>query len=114
MTEIKQVTYDDLVEAETRVLEAEMRAIQLERLVYVPGAWRCAKCKFTLIQSNLNAQDGTVTARDDPGDKCPNDGAPLWRVSYRDWCAEQSELAEAHIERQRAQIADLQQALAGA
>jgi hypothetical protein len=97
------VTYADLLDAEERVLEAEMQVVRLERLVHVPGAWRCAKCNFVLIQSNLNAQDGTVTARDDPGDKCPNDGSPLWRVSYRDWCAEQSELAEQHILRLRAE-----------
>jgi hypothetical protein len=58
--------------------------------VYVPGTWYCAKCGFVLVQSNLNSADGTVTARDEPGDKCPNDGAPLWRQtwekSYRELC----------------------------
>ena len=51
--------------------------------VYVPGMWHCAKCRFTLLQSNLNAATGDVSARDQPGDKCPNDGAPLWRVTYK-------------------------------
>src|SRR5690242_19404375 len=55
----------------------------LERLVYVPGLWRCAKCDFTLVQANLNAGDGSVTARDQPGDKCPNCHSPLWRVTER-------------------------------
>ena len=58
----------------------------------IPGVFRCAKCNFTLVQSTLNAHDGTVTARDAPGDKCPHDGSPMWRVTY----AEQ--LAEAHEE----------------
>lgn len=57
---------------------------RLEKLVYVPGLWRCAKCRFTLLQSNLNAADGSVTARDEPGDKCPNCNSPLWRVTERD------------------------------
>lgn len=56
---------------------------RLEKLVYAPGIWSCPKCKFTLIQSNLNAADGTVTARDTPGDKCPNCDSPLWRVSWK-------------------------------
>lgn len=60
--------------------------------IFVPGVFRCAKCNFTLVQSTLNARDGTVTARDAPGEKCPNDGSPMWRVTY----AEQ--LAEAHEE----------------
>lgn len=59
--------------------------------VYVPGQFRCPKCGFVLIQSNLNSCDGTVTARDAPGDKCPNDGAPLWRVTWRDRCMESEE-----------------------
>ena len=59
--------------------------------VFVPGQWRCAKCGFGLIQANLNARDGTVTARDEPGDKCPNDGAPLWRVTWKERCLESEE-----------------------
>lgn len=52
-------------------------------LVYVPGLWRCAKCEFTLTQMNLNASTGAVTARNEPGDKCPNCKGPLWRVTER-------------------------------
>lgn len=55
-----------------------------EDLVYVPGLWRCAKCKFELVQATLNAVDGTVSARDTPGEKCPNCQSPLWRVTERD------------------------------
>lgn len=57
---------------------------QSNRQVYVPGVWRCAKCNFRLIQSNLNAGDATVTARDTPGEKCPNCDVPLWRVTWRE------------------------------
>ena len=69
--------------------------------IHVPGAWRCAKCGFGLIQSNLNATDGTVTARDKPGDTCPNDGAPLWRVTWRESYQEMMALAEPMFERDR-------------
>lgn len=57
---------------------------ELRKLVYVPGLWRCAKCGFHLLQANLNAGDGSVTARDEPGDKCPNCHVPLWRVTERE------------------------------
>lgn len=57
---------------------------RLEGLVYTPGLWRCAKCSFMLVQRNLNANSGTVTARDQPGDKCPNCNVPLWRVTERE------------------------------
>lgn len=57
---------------------------KLERLVYVPGQWRCPKCEFRLTQSNLYAATGTVGPRDEPGDKCPNCDGPLWRVSAMD------------------------------
>lgn len=56
--------------------------------LYVPGVWRCVRCSFELMQSNLNANDGTVTARDTPGDKCPNCDTGLWRVSWKDWATE--------------------------
>lgn len=55
----------------------------LEKQVYVPGLWRCAKCKFTLTQANFYVGSGTVGPRDEPGDKCPNCSGPLWRVTER-------------------------------
>lgn len=66
--------------------------------VHVPGSWRCAKCGFRLQQMNLNAQDGTVTSRDQAGDVCPNDGAPLWRVTWKDDAAEAFDQIQALID----------------
>lgn len=65
--------------------------------IHVSGLWRCAKCNFVLVQSNLNAADGTITARDEAGDKCPNDGAPLWRVTWRQHAEEMAERCEEAI-----------------
>jgi hypothetical protein len=70
-------------------------------MIYVPGTWCCPKCNFVLVQSNLNAADGTVTARDEPGDKCPNCDSPLWRVSWKDQAKEMGERAEQEIMRSR-------------
>lgn len=66
--------------------------------IHIPGRWRCAKCGFGLSQMNMNAGDGTVTPRDEAGDKCPNDGSPLWRVTYREAYREYIELAEPDCE----------------
>ncbi|ANM12090.1 hypothetical protein [Rhizobium sp. N324] len=81
------------------------------RSEFVPGAWRCPKCNFRLLQSNLNAADGTVTARDTPGDKCPNCAAPLWRVSWKDEAQENLSIAENQLERALAAERKLAEAL---
>lgn len=60
------------------------RIAELEALVYVPGQWRCPKCKFVLMQMKLRASDGAVGVRDEPGEPCPNCQSPLWRVTERD------------------------------
>lgn len=73
----------------------------LDPQIYVPGVWCCAKCQFTLMQSNLNAADGSVTARDQPGDKCPNCDVPLWRVTWQQQAKEMGERAEQEILRFR-------------
>ena len=75
---------------------------------FVPGVFRCAKCGFQLIQSNLNATDGMITARDAPGDKCPNDGSPMWRVSWREYAIEQIEGYDRLISEKDAEITALQ------
>lgn len=66
-------------------------------MIYVPGTWCCPKCTFVLVQSNLNAADGTITARDEPGDRCPNCDSPLWRVSWKDQAKEMGARAEQEI-----------------
>lgn len=63
--------------------ELESRIKELERLVYVPGLLKCKKCGFGLIKTNLYVMDGTFGANNEP-DHCPNDGAPMWRVTERD------------------------------
>lgn len=81
---------------------------------YVPGVWRCAKCEFRLIQSNLNSADGTVTARDTPGELCPNCDTPLWRVTWKDEATEAYAIAENQLERALAaerRISELQKQL---
>lgn len=77
-----------------RIAALEAENTRLEGLVYSPGLWRCAKCKFTLVQRNLNAHSGTVTARDQPGDKCPNCAVNLWRVTERENATENYDAAE--------------------
>lgn len=94
------ITYFHRVQAELERTQA--RIAELERLVYVPGAWRCAKCKFVLIQSHLNARDGSITARDDPGDKCPNCDSPLWRVTWRQDAEDMAKRLEEFLEREAA------------
>lgn len=79
----------------------------LEKKIYVPGQWRCAKCEFRLTQSNLYAASGTVGPRDEPGDKCPNCNGPLWRVSAMDDRNEAFKCANATFDR----VARLREAL---
>lgn len=56
--------------------------------VHVPGQFRCAKCGFVLHQASINASTGGIHERDEPGEKCPNDGSPLWRMTWKDQCLE--------------------------
>lgn len=69
--------------------------------LYVPGQWRCPKCSFTLYQRTLNAKDGTVTARDTPGEPCPNCATPLWRMTWQQNCEELEERCIEAIEDRR-------------
>ncbi len=67
-----------------RAAIAHIEALERERDAarYIPGEFRCAKCGFTLSQFKIRASDGAVGDRDEPGEKCPNDGSPLWRVTW--------------------------------
>lgn len=70
---------------DSETIEAlKARVAELERLVYVPGLWKCAKCKFSLMQATISAHSGAIGTRDEPGERCPNCDVPLWRVTERD------------------------------
>ena len=79
------------------MLSGEQHAAPAE--VYVPGRWRCPKCKFVLSQFNLNANDGSVSTRDEAGDKCPNCDKPLWRVTWKEDAMEMAERALEQVQR---------------
>src|SRR6516165_9952866 len=64
------------IEAESDALRAEIirlraRVAELERLVYVPGVMRCAKCKCSLVTTALDASSGRFAADSSP-QTCPN------------------------------------------
>ncbi len=58
---------------------------KLRHKLYRPGVLRCAKCNFRLISSVLNADTGAIYAQETT-EHCPNDGAPMWRVSWEEEC----------------------------
>jgi hypothetical protein len=55
-------------------------ATSAEALVYVPGAWRCAKCGLRLIATVLHPEG--MSANEAP-QQCVNGCGPMWRVTER-------------------------------
>jgi len=74
---IKAEDHDRIVAA----LQAKLA--EVERLVYVPGLWSCAKCKLVLVTSTLYAATGQIAANNSP-QQCANGCGPMWRVTYKD------------------------------
>lgn len=69
---------------------------RLTALVYVPGQWRCAKCKFVCQKMTLNANTGAVGVQaDTKTEPCPNGCGPLWPMTERE---SGNELADRCIE----------------
>lgn len=66
-----------------RALAAERQVADLEKLVYVPGVTKCAKCACVLVSNTLDASSGRIAANRSPQD-CPNGCGPMWRVTQRD------------------------------
>ena len=86
---------------------ANRRADEAAAKVFCPGTWRCPKCEFVLLQRNLNALDGSVTARDEAGDKCPNCNNTLWRVSWEQEAREAYGVVERYFDEKQAAVAEL-------
>lgn len=61
----------------TDVSECLEEIARLAKMVYVPGAWYCPKCKFQLVTSILYAASGNIGVDRKTPDPCPNDGTPM-------------------------------------
>lgn len=88
-------------ELELRLSDREAEVARLEKLVYVPGAWRCAKCKCGLISNTLYVATGAMAANNKP-QECPNGCGPMWRLTERDAGNEVCDRLEALAIKQRA------------
>lgn len=87
---------------------------QLSKLVYVPGLWRCAKCKCQVVSQTLHVNVGAVSANNEP-QECPNKCGPMWRLTERDAgndLADRLEKQHAEIERLGGLLRDCEAAFA--
>lgn len=75
--------HDLRVAAEASLAKAIQERDEARAEIYAPGAFRCPKCGFFIRQFKIRASDGAVGGRDEPGEHCPNDGSPLWRVTWK-------------------------------
>ncbi|MCH4539142.1 hypothetical protein [Ochrobactrum sp. A-1] len=88
------------LKADNAALSARVK--ELEAQIHVPGSWHCPKCKFTLQQMVMSAQDCSVAPQDKPGEPCPNCQSPLWRVTWKQDAMEMSERCEEQINYRKA------------
>jgi len=93
------IAESDLAAARATIAERDEEIARLNAAVYVPGRWQCKKCGFCLMQRTFRASDGAVGVRDEPGEHCPNDGSPLWRVTEREAGNELVDRAEEYLKR---------------
>ena len=94
---------------------------RLERLVYVPGALKCAKCGFRLVTTNLHVNTGQISANNEP-QECANGCGPMWRVTERDAgnelidrmdkLADDKKSAEQALAQERERVRSLEDAIA--
>lgn len=88
-------------EANERADAAEAECERLREQVYVPGIWKCAKCKLELMASVLAASSGSIHADNRP-QECPNNCGPMWRITERDRRKETQTLHEKEFMRAQA------------
>ena len=104
---VRRITNLDL---RTYLYDLRRQLREAERLIYVPGILKCAKCGCVLVTTNLHVNSGQVSANNDP-QKCPNGCGPMWRRTERDagneLCDRLEEIQRALLEgKKRAEAAE--------
>jgi len=70
------------IEANGRAEALSAKVAELEKLVYVPGVLRCAKCSLRLVSTIIDAGGGRMASDNSPH-QCPNGCGPMWRLTER-------------------------------
>jgi hypothetical protein len=98
----------EMLLAKDDVIRAQREAIEvLQKLVYVPGLWKCQKCDLRVLQASMEASSGALRLREEGDVPCPNGCGPMKRVTER----EAGYDLRSHIEAMHAQIVGLVEAL---
>lgn len=58
--------------------------LTLERQVYVPGCWKCDKCKLVIVSHTLHAASGHVRTNNKIPEGCMNGCGPMRRKTERE------------------------------
>lgn len=69
----------------------------LREMVYAPGHWVCRECGFYNLRSTINAVTGAIGVGS-PASLCPNDGALMQPVPWREIAEDQRKAGEERIE----------------
>lgn len=89
--------------------ERDAEVERLKKLVYVPGQWRCAKCKFVCQKMTLNANTLAVGVQaDTKTEVCPNGCGPLWPATERDAGNELADRIIEALDREKTLLARLE------
>lgn len=78
----KRAAEAQLSAATDEIAALRAKVAELEKLVYVPGTRKCAKCGFVLVTTNMHVNHGTFSADNSPKE-CANGCGPMWPVTER-------------------------------
>lgn len=70
-------------------IAGELENLRIEKIgqeseIYIGGVWRCPQCSFECIKSFLYVKSGGIGPNLEKSELCPNDGASMVRVSYKE------------------------------
>ena len=75
------------------ITDLQIQLAEAKAGLYIPGAWHCEKCTFSLSLSLLHAKSGNISPNlSHEAPVCPNDGAPMIRETWQHRCESLSEM----------------------
>jgi len=74
----------DKAENRAKAKVAAERKANLEMQLYVPGAFRCAKCDFQQTSLSADACTGIVHPNRSASGPCPNCNVPMWPITWEE------------------------------
>jgi hypothetical protein len=79
--------------------DLQLQLAEAKASLHVPGSWICRKCGFQQFKNYLYVKSGTIGPDMSRAEPCPNDGEPMFQLTWKEHAEGMVKIANQQLQR---------------